>query len=296
MPFDRIRPGVAWQPDRPVTLERRRLRRSTFDRYLFSEELATAVNVALHRGRPLLVTGEPGTGKTALAFGIARQLGAGEVLEFHTRSSSKARDLLYTVDDLARFRDASAQDERARDPRNYVRLGALGQAIASAASRVVLIDEVDKAPREFPNDLLHELDRMEFDVEETAEHHEARASHVLVITSNSERRLPGPFLRRCVYHHVPFPDADTLDRIVSLHTEDLGIADGFRRLAVRRFLGIREAFGLGKPPATDELISWVSVLHALGIDEQSLEFMPVQELPGLQTLVKSREDLERLER
>src|SRR5262245_56561311 len=189
-----------------------------FGPYVLSQELATTVNVALALDQPLLVTGEPGCGKTALAWAVAAQLGC-RVLEFHTKSTSIARDLLYQVDSLRRFYDASVRDANAKDVTRYLTFRALGQAIRSPVTTVVLIDEIDKAPRDFPNDLLREIDRMEFEVPEVEPPARfcAKAKHFVLITSNSERRLPMPFLRRCVYAHVEFPDAETLTRIVELH-------------------------------------------------------------------------------
>lgn len=252
------------------------------------QDLATAANVALCLGQPLLVTGEPGCGKTSLAWGVARQLGA-PVLEFHTKSTSVARDLFYTFDAVRRFHDASVHDEGARDASRYVSWAALGHAIRSPSTCVVLIDEVDKAPRDFPNDVLNELDRMEFTVQETSppQRYTASARHFVLITSNSERRLPLPFLRRCVYAHVPFPDEEALRRIVALH--GLGPAS-FVSLVVRRFLDLRAVEGMVKPPSTGELLAWVKVLGRMGVDEKRLADLPLDRLPALEVLVKILED------
>ncbi len=296
--FRFIQPGQIARPDAPRALPEPVRRSDTFGRYVFSDEAATALNVAIHLGRPLLVTGEPGTGKTALAWGAARQLGAGAPLEFHTKSSSIARDLFYSIDDLARFHDASVHEAKARDASHYLRWHALGEAIRSDASRVVLIDEIDKAPREFPNDLLNELDRMQFAVPELGPdaRFTASAAHVIIITSNSERRLPAPFLRRCVYHHVQFPDAALLEQIVALHTEGLSVSEGIRTVAVQRFVQLRQIGGLSKRPSTDELIAWVRVLEAMGVDVDALQNTPIGELPGMPVLVKSNDDLELVRR
>jgi MoxR-like ATPase len=292
-PFDIVRPSgeIPVRPSAPITLDVPALRDdSPFGPYVLSPELATTVNVALALGQPLLVTGEPGCGKTALAWAVAAQLGCG-VLEFHTKSTSTARDLLYQVDSLRRFHDASTGDVRARDASAYLTYRALGEAIRSPTTTVVLIDEIDKAPRDFPNDLLNELDRMAFEVPEVDPplRFRAAARHFVLITSNSERRLPMPFLRRCVYAHIEFPDVRTLTRIVELHCSQP--VRTFVALAVRRFLELRAIPGLVKTPATGELIAWVRVLRHIGIDERALEIPPPGELPALETLIKMVDDL-----
>lgn len=291
MKFDIIQPSSAPAPAEPVVLDPPRERGADpFGPYVLSERLATAVNVALALDQPLLVTGEPGCGKTALAWAIAAQLRC-RVLEFHTKSTSVARDLLYQIDSLRRFHDASSHDPRARDAGSYLAYRALGEAIRSPATTVVLIDEIDKAPRDFPNDLLHELDRMAFEVPEVEPPlaFRATAKHFVLITSNSERRLPMPFLRRCVYAHVEFPDAATLAKIVELHCGPP--APTFAALAVRRFLELRALDGLVKAPATGELIAWVQILQRLGIDETKLAALPLHELPALEVLIKMIDDL-----
>jgi MoxR-like ATPase len=292
-PFDIIRPSTTSieRPAEPVTLETTRVRGGDpFGPYALSPQLATTINVALALEQPLLVTGEPGCGKTALAWAVAAQLGT-RVLEFHTKSTSVARDLLYQVDSLRRFHDASTGDPAARDASRYVAYRALGEAIRSPTTTVVLIDEIDKAPRDFPNDLLNELDHMAFDVPEVEPPLAFRASakHFVLITSNSERRLPMPFLRRCVYAHVEFPDPDTLARIVHLHCDPP--SKSFTAMAVQRFLELRAAPGLVKTPATGELIAWVRVLQRIGIDEARLAALPLAELPALETLIKMIDDL-----
>jgi MoxR-like ATPase len=280
------------RPAEPVRLEsdRRPATGSPFGPYVLSKELATTINIALALDQPLLVTGEPGCGKTALAWAIAEQLGS-NVLEFHTKSTSVARDLLYQVDTLRRFHDASAGDARARDIGGYIAYRALGEAIRSDTTQVVLIDEIDKAPRDLPNDLLNELDRMEFTVTELDPpvSHRAKAKHLVLITSNSERRLPLPFLRRCVYAHVEFPTIDMLAKIVALHCPQP--SKMFVGLCVRRFLELRDIEGLVKPPATSELIAWVRVLHRIGIDPERLESATLGELPAIETLIKMVDDL-----
>ena len=291
--FDIIRPSIQLtvKPERPMTLDATRPRGDDpFGPYVLSSQLATTVNVALALDQPLLVTGEPGCGKTALAWAVAAQLGCG-VLEFHTKSTSTARDLLYQVDSLRRFHDATTGDASAKDVTRYIAYRALGEAICSPTTTVVLVDEIDKAPRDFPNDLLNELDRMEFDVPEVEPplRFRAAAKHFVLITSNSEQRLPMPFLRRCVYAHVEFPDAETLAQIVDLHCG--APSRSFIVLAVRRFLELRATAGLVKTPATGELIAWVRVLQRIGIDEATLDRTPLGDLPALETLIKMIDDL-----
>ncbi len=265
---------------------------SPYGPYIVDDDLATVTNVAITLGQPLLLTGEPGSGKTAFAWAVARQLGAAEVLEFQTKSTSVARDLFYSFDTLRRFHDANVGHEDARKPENYISYQALGVAIRSKHTRVVLVDEIDKAPRDFPNDLLRELDRMEFSVPELSPPLTCQASarHMVVITSNEERRLPLPFLRRCVHHHIRFPDADLLQRIVSAHLGQECPGEGFIELVVRRFQELREIPGLSKLPSTGELLGWVRVLLAMEVPEDRLESAAARDLPALQVLVKQRED------
>lgn len=291
MTFDIIRPTqtAVESPAEPVSLALERSR-AAFGPYALSGELATTINVAIALGQPLLVTGEPGCGKTSLAWAIAAQLGT-DVLEFHTKSTSTAKDLLYHVDTVRRFHDASTHDARARDVASYVSYRALGEAIRSERTKVVLIDEIDKAPRDLPNDLLDELDRMQFTVTETEppQTYRASARHVVVITSNSERRLPLPFLRRCVYAHIDFPDAKQLAAIVGLHCTEPSAA--FVALCVRRFVELRAVEGLVKPPATSELIAWVRVLGRMGVKAEALEKAAKGQLPAIETLIKTVDDL-----
>lgn len=295
--FQLIRPGKAVDPDESAILEPPSRRSDTFRDYLFSEEVSEAVNVAIHLSRPLLVTGEPGTGKTSLAWGIARQLAAGEVLEFHATSTSVAQDLFYRIDTLRRFHDANLARHEPKAVEEYLEWQALGLAFRSDFTRVVLIDEIDKAPRDFPNDLLNSLDRMSFRVPELGADalFEASRRHVVVITSNSERRLPPAFLRRCIYLHIPFPGPRELRQIVELHTADVDFAPGFLDFVVRRFLELRAVPDLLKYPATDELIAWAKVLVGMGVTSPELEAASsLGALPALQALVKHREDLERI--
>jgi len=271
--------------------------------YLAAPALATAVNTALAAERPLLVTGEPGCGKTSLAYAIADELGLGDVLTYVVRSDSSARDVLYAFDHLRRLYDVQAQVPTAKDPVHYRKLRALGEAIDSATQRVVLIDEIDKAPRDFPNDLLTVIDELDYEIPETGEHKQHSVRPIVVITSNDEHPLPDAFLRRCVYHHIDFPDDPTLLRIVA---ERLGAKDGERdapptladklyERAVARFVALRKDHGteLAKQLSTAELIDWVRVLVHFDVSAERIKSGPLAELyPG--ALLKTREDSRRL--
>lgn len=267
-------------------------------RYLAGEDLADAVNIAIAVGQPLLVTGEPGCGKTRLAWSIADELGLGDPLVFQTRSTSRAQDLLYRYDAVLRFHDIQARTQTAEgrfqadDPTHYVEYQALGQAIRSPTRRVVLIDEIDKAPRDFPNDLLHELDRMSFSVPELklGEPFTAVVRPIVVITSNSERQLPLPFLRRCVFHHIAFPGRDRLGEIIEQRLGPLELDLGLIQAAVDRFMAVRELPRIQKPPATSELLAWVQALAARGSTAKQLAATPLRDLPLWQALIKSQED------
>ncbi len=297
-PFDLIKPAGIHKlpkPETPVVLDLpESWSKENEGVYHLTDELATVINVALALDQPLLVTGEPGCGKTTLAWAVARQLGA-SVLEFHTKSTSVARDLFYTFDAVGRFHDASVGDAGARDAARYVYYQALGEAFRSDRSHVVLIDEIDKAPRDFPNDLLNELDRKEFRVPEITPPlvFRQQVRHFILVTSNSERRLPAPFLRRTLYYHIPYPSASELEDILAMHTSDLQISDSFVRLAVDRFMRLRAVEDLSRKPATGEFIGWVRALHALRLTEEDID-VPVAQLPAREVLVKIREDSERL--
>jgi MoxR-like ATPase len=267
-------------------------------RYLASEDLVDAVNIAIAVGQPLLVTGEPGCGKTRLAWSIADELGLGEPLVFQTRSTSRAQDLLYRYDAVLRFHDIQVRAQtddgafQADDPAHYVEYQALGQAIRGNRRCVVLIDEIDKAPRDFPNDLLHELDRMSFSVPELKHDRPFTAAvrPIVIITSNSERQLPLPFLRRCVFHHIAFPDRAQLCEIIQQRLGPLGLELGLIDEAVARFLAIRQVPKLIKPPATSELLAWVHALAARGATAKQLAGTALRNLPLWQTLIKSQDD------
>ena len=261
--------------------------------YLAAPDLVNAVNAALAVEQPLLVTGEAGTGKTVLAWSIAAELALGEVEVFAVRSDHQGRDVLYEIDNLQRFYDAQVNDPEARDRSNYLRRGPLGRAFVSEARRLVLIDEIDKAPRDFPNDLLHALDKMELRVPELGLVETARHRPVIVITSNRESQLPDPFLRRCVFHHIEFPDRSQLRRILVERLGHLRLAETLSDRIVDRFLELRGVDGLLKKPATSEMLTWARVLHAAQAADGDLA-KDLRDLPYLNALIKTREDMARV--
>jgi MoxR-like ATPase len=254
------------------------------DRYLTSTGLTSAVNCALALERPLLVRGEPGTGKTQLAEAIAASLGL-RLIHWPVKSTTRAQDGLYVYDTVQRLYDSRFGDGDVRDIRRYIKLGPLGQAFAATDRLVLLIDEIDKADLEFPNDLLHELDRMRFVIGETGDEVVARERPVVIITSNAEKELPDAFLRRCVFHFIEFPDRDLMARIVRVHHPDLD--DKLLQQSLRAFYGLRETQGLRKRPSTSELIDWIAVLRRAGIGSAELE----EGLPFLGALLKREQDL-----
>jgi MoxR-like ATPase len=252
--------------------------------YLTNEALESAVNVALALERPLLVKGEPGTGKTLLAEAIAEALDL-TLLRWHVKSTTRAQDGLYVYDTVQRLYDSRFGDGDVKDIRRYIKLGPLGQAFASEKRVVLLIDEVDKADLEFPNDLLHEIDRMRFRITETGEEIVAHQRPVVIITSNAEKELPDAFLRRCVFHFIDFPDRDLMGRIVEVHHPKIN--EGLAKQAMDAFYAIRNMQRLRKRPSTSELVDWIAMLKNMGIADVKLD----GNLPFLGTLLKKEQDL-----
>jgi len=253
--------------------------------YLTNESLEAAVNCALALERPLLVKGEPGTGKTLLAEAISEALGL-ELIHWPVKSTTRAQDGLYVYDTVQRLYDSRFGDGDVKDIRHYIKPGPLGKAFAATKRVVLLIDEVDKADLEFPNDLLHELDRMRFVVTETGDEIVASERPVVIITSNNERELPDAFLRRCVFHFIDFPEVELMKRIVRVHHPkiDQELVDQ----AVVAFYRLRELPRLRKRPSTSELVDWIAVLRSAGVGGDRL----VRELPFLGVLLKKEQDVE----
>ena len=260
------------------------------DNYVATDDLRLAVNAALSLQRPLLIKGEPGTGKTMLAEEVAKYLER-PLLEWHIKSTTKAQQGLYEYDAVSRLRDSQLGDERVRDIANYIRPGVLWQAFESEVPAVVLIDEIDKADIEFPNDLLRELDQMEFHVYETAQTIEAKHRPLVIITSNNEKDLPDAFLRRCFFHYIEFPDTDTLKQIVAVHYPD--IDKELVASAMNRFFELRDIPGLKKKPSTSEFLDWLALLSASNITYQSLD---KGELLLAGALIKNEQDMALVER
>ena len=266
----------------------------TTDRYVATEDLAHAVNAAVILERPLLVKGEPGTGKTELARQVARSMDM-PLIEWHVKSTTRAQQGLYEYDAVSRLRDGQLGDPRVNDIGNYIRRGRLWQAFDSDTRCVLLIDEVDKADIEFPNDLLQELDRMEFHVHETGQTVRARHRPVVVITSNNEKELPDAFLRRCFFHFIRFPDPETLRGIVEMHHP--GIRESLLTAALTRFYEIRETPGLKKKPSTSEVLDWLKLLLADDLGPEDLRADAAHALPRLHgALLKTEQDVHLFER
>src|SRR5919199_3212974 len=260
------------------------------DTYIATEDLMMAVNAAITLERPLLIKGEPGTGKTLLAIEVAQALGM-PLLEWHIKSTTKAQQGLYEYDAVSRLRDSQLGDARVHDIHNYIVKGMLWQAFTSETPAVLLIDEIDKADIEFPNDLLRELDRMEFYVYETQELVKAKHRPLVVITSNNEKELPDAFLRRCFFHYIRFPDHETMERIVHVHFP--GIKKHLLRAALERFFEIRDVPGLKKKPSTSELLDWLKLLVAEDIPADALHSQDAHKIvPPLHgALIKNEQDV-----
>ena len=258
------------------------------DSYIVSDELRHAVNVAVALARPLLVRGEPGTGKTLLAENLARAL-ALPLVRWHVKSTTKAKDGLYVYDTVARLHDSRFGGD-VNDISKYIKLGPLGEALASPTRVVLLIDEVDKADLEFPNDLLHELDAMRFRIDETGQEYAAKERPIVIITSNNEKELPDAFLRRCIFHYIEFPDAPLMKRIVDVHHPNLDAT--LLDQVLIKFYWLREQSELRKKPSTSELIDWISALLRAGVSQDQLE----AHIPFIGALLKKEQDAEALQR
>jgi MoxR-like ATPase len=259
------------------------------DDYIASKPLMEIVNVSIALGKPLVIKGEPGTGKTLLAHSIAEALNK-KLLIWNVKSTTKAKDGLYVYDTVQRLNDARFKDKDISDIRQYIKLGKLGQAFRSDEKLVLLIDEIDKADVEFPNDLLNELDEMTFHIPELDEEVAATHRPIVIITSNSEKELPDAFLRRCIFHYIEFPDEEMMERIVKVHYPDIEMK--LVKEAIKRFYWIREVDGLRKKPSTSELLDWIKALALGGIHVDKI----TSEIPFLGTLLKNELDTSRFVR
>ncbi|NHV97910.1 MAG: MoxR family ATPase [Thaumarchaeota archaeon] len=251
--------------------------------YVASEALKNAVNAAIALGRPLLIRGEPGTGKTLLAHSIAKALGK-KLIVLNVKSTTKAQEALYVYDTVRRLNDARFGDRDVSDIKQYIKLGKLGEAFASPEQVVLLIDEIDKADPEFPNDLLNELDEMSFYIPETGETIKAKHRPIVIITSNAEKELPDAFLRRCIFHYIEFPDPDTMEKIVKVHYPNL--REDLLKEAIKTFYRIREIDELKKKPSTSELLDWIYVLLSAEVPPEKIS----KEVPFVNVLLKKESD------
>ena len=268
---------------------------SSTDKYVATHDLRMAVNASIALERPLLIKGEPGTGKTVLAEEIAKSIGA-PLLQWNIKSTTKAQQGLYEYDAVARLRDSQLGDEKVHDISNYIKKGKLWEAFTSEERPVLLIDEIDKADIEFPNDLLHELDQMQFHVYETGETIKAEKRPIILITSNNEKDLPDAFLRRCFFHYIQFPDQETMQKIIDVHFPD--IKSRLVAAALKRFYAVREVPGLKKKPSTSELLDWLKLLMVEDIDPETLRETDGRKLiPPLHgALLKNEQDVHLFER
>jgi len=265
------------------------------DSYVATKDLMVAVNAAILLERPLLIKGEPGTGKTVLAHEIAKGLNT-PLLEWNIKSTTKAQQGLYEYDAVARLRDSQLGEDKVHDISNYIRKGKLWDAFTAEQRPILLIDEIDKADIEFPNDLLHELDKMQFHVYETGETITAKQRPIIIITSNNEKDLPDAFLRRCFFHYIQFPDNETMQDIVNVHFPDL--KPRLLSAALKRFYAVRDTPGLKKKPSTSELLDWLKLLLVEDIDPETLkEADPKKLIPPLHgALLKNEQDVHLFER
>ncbi len=265
------------------------------DSYVATEDLMVAVNASVTLQRPLLIKGEPGTGKTVLAYEVAKALGK-NLIEWHIKSTTKAQQGLYEYDAVDRLRDSQLGDERVHDIANYIKKGKLWEAFEADDAPVLLIDEIDKADIEFPNDLLLELDRMEFHVYETRETVRARHRPIVIITSNNEKELPDAFLRRCFFHYIRFPEHETMEQIVEVHHP--GLKKNLLRAALKAFYDIREVPGIKKKPSTSELLDWIKLLVVEDIPPDALKSDDMKTIlpPLYGALVKNEQDVHQFER
>ncbi|MDC0534286.1 MoxR family ATPase [Francisellaceae bacterium] len=263
--------------------------------YIASHDLKLAVNAAIQLEKPLLIKGEPGTGKTMLAQEVAESLNL-PFIQWHVKSTTKAQQGLYEYDAVSRLRDSQLGDEKVKDISNYIVKGKLWEAFESETPVVLLIDEIDKADIEFPNDLLLELDKMEFYVYETKQVIKAKHRPIIIITSNNEKELPDPFLRRCFFHYIQFPDAETLKQIVDVHYPD--IKENLTNQAINYFYHIRDLNDLKKKPSTSELLDWLKLLMLEDVDHKSLkQNQASNELPPMHgALLKNEQDVHIFER